>query len=195
MAQVIKRRYFDDGRPPVSWYEEEEPDTAALSTSPTRTVSHDEQVSTGMVETRNLVRALPEVTSVAKRGPAVPLPVQDTNHTIDVPMQATQHIEMQTSAVDRSKGFLIANVPLFAAFAMGVWLLSGWLAAYPLLSYLGLLIFWLSFVLAWLVSYWYTLRVSAEGIAMYEAKSKWGIIRDEHDRRWAHYDSLREGDK
>ena len=183
MAQVIKRQYFDDGRSPVSWYEEGEP----------RTVTMQEQKETGMVR-RNYVAAASEVTALAKRGPVVPLPVQDTSHTLDVPMQATQHIEMKTSAVDRSKGFLIANVPLFAAFAIGVWLLSGWLAAYPLLSYLGLLIFWLSFVLAWLVSYWYTLRVSAEGIAMYEAKSKWGIIKSEHDRRWAHYDKLTGGD-
>ena len=131
-----------------------------------------------------------QTTSLAKRPKMEVLPVQDTRHTIDVPMQATQHIEMKTSAVDRSKGFLIANVPLFSAFAIGVWLLSGLITASPLFSFLGLCILWSSFVLAWLLSYWYTLRVSAEGVAFFEAKSKWAVIKDEQKRRWEHYDRM-----
>lgn len=131
-----------------------------------------------------------EVTAIAKRGAGQLLPVQDTSHTLNVPLGATQHIEMKTSAVDRSKGFLIANVPLFAAFALGVWLLSGLITSTPLFSFLGFCILWLSFVLAWLASYAYTLRVSAEGIAMFEAKSKWRILEKEQDRRWEHYDKL-----
>jgi hypothetical protein len=116
--------------------------------------------------------------------------VQDTRHTIDVPLAATQHIEMKTSAVDRSKGFLIANVPLFGAFALGVWLLSGLLTNAPLFSFLGLCILWGSFVLAWLASYAYTLHTSAEGTAHYEARAKWRIIAEEQRRRWAHYEAL-----
>lgn len=135
----------------------------------------------------------PEVTAVAKREARI-LPVQDTRHTLDVPMQATQHIEMKTSAVDRSKGFLLANVPLFGAFAIGVWLLSKLLTATPLFSLAGLCILWLSFVLAWVATYWRTLQMSAEGIAMHEAKEKWNVIKREQDRRWAHYDKLTEGD-
>ena len=138
-----------------------------------------------------------QTTAIARRPRMEVLPVQDTRHTIDVPMQSTQHIEMKTSAVDRSKGFLIANVPLFGAFALGVWLLSGLVTTTPLFSFLGLCILWSSFVLAWLASYYYTLRVSAEGIAMFEAKSKWNVIREEQKRRWAHYDRLietQEGD-
>lgn len=136
-----------------------------------------------------------EVTALAKRGPARSLPaIQDTSHTLNVPMQATQHIEMKTSAVDRSKGFLIANVPLFGAFALGVWLLTGLLTTAPLFSFLGLCILWSSFVLAWLASYAYTLYVSAEGTARYEAVQKWRIVREEQRRRWEHYDKLTKGD-
>lgn len=131
-----------------------------------------------------------EITAVAKRGPATVLPVQDTSHTLNVPLAATQHIEMKTSAVDRSKGFLIANVPLFGAFALGVWLLSGLLTNAPLFSFLGLCILWLSFVAAWLASYAYTLHTSAEGTAHYEARMKWAVIREEQRRRWAHYEAL-----
>jgi hypothetical protein len=139
----------------------------------------------------NLVKPV-ETTAIARRPRLEVLPPAETTHRLDVPMQATQHIEMKTSAVDRSKGFLIANLPLFGAFALGVWLLSGLVTATPLFSFLGLCILWSSFVLAWLASYWYTLRVSAEGIAMFEAKSKWRIIEKEHDRRWQHYDKLAE---
>ena len=185
MTKVLTKKYFDDGRPPESIF---------VDSEPVRTVSLQEQRETGVMR-RNYVAASSEVTAVAKRGPAQVLPVQDTRHTIDVPMQATQHIEMKTSAVDRSKGFLLANVPLFGAFAVGVWLLSGLLAHYPQFSFMGLIILWSSFVLAWLASYWYTLRVSAEGIAMYEARSKWGVIRDEQRRRWEHYDKVTGGDE
>lgn len=166
------------------------------TTNEPRTVTHAEQRQAGMVQRRsNYVQAAPtEVAAVAKRGPAQILPVQDTSHTLNVPMQATQHIEMKTSAVDRSKGFLIANVPLFGAFALGVWLLSGLLTNAPLFSFLGLCILWSSFVMAWLASYAYTLYVSAEGTARYEAVQKWSIIREEQRRRWEHYDKLIKGD-
>lgn len=178
--QVIKKRYFDDGREPETLYDD---------TPPARTVTSAEQRQTGMVKRTNYVPA--EVTAIARRGPAQVLPVQDTSHTLNVPLQSTQHIDMRTSAVDRSKGFLIANVPLFGAFALGVWLLSGLVTTTPLFSFLGLCVLWSSFVLAWLASYYYTLRVSAEGIAMYEARRKWDIIEREQDRRWDHYDQLR----
>jgi hypothetical protein len=140
----------------------------------------------------NLVKPV-ETTAISRRPRMDVLPPAETTHRIDVPLQSVTNIEMKTSAVDRSKGFLIANVPLFGAFALGVWLLSGLVTNAPLFSFLGLCILWSSFVLAWLASYWYTLRVSAEGIAMFEAKSKWRIIEKEHDRRWQHYERLTEG--
>jgi len=142
----------------------------------------------------NLVKPV-ETTAISRRPRMDVLPPAETTHRIDVPLQSVTNIEMKTSAVDRSKGFLIANVPLFGAFALGVWLLSGLVTNAPLFSFLGLCILWSSFVLAWLASYWYTLRVSAEGIAMFEAKSKWRIIEKEHDRRWQHYERLTEQER
>ena len=139
----------------------------------------------------NLVKPA-ETTAITRRPRMEVLPPAETTHRLDVPLQSVTNIEMKTSAVDRSKGFLIANLPLFGAFAIGVWLLSGMLTNAPLFSVLGLCILWSSFVLAWLASYWYTLRVSAEGIAMFEAKNKWAVIREEQRRRWAHYERLTE---
>ena len=138
----------------------------------------------------NFVGAGQQTTALAKRPRMEVLPVQETRHTIDVPLQSTTNIEMKTSAVDRSLGFLIANVPLFSAFAIGVWLLSGLISSSPLFSFLGLCILWSSFVLAWLASYAYTLHTSAEGTAHFEARQKWAVIKDEQKRRWEHYDRM-----
>lgn len=182
--QVIRKRYFDDGSEPETIYDD---------TPPPRTVGYTEQQQTGMVKRNNFI-APAEVTAVAKRGPAQVLPVQDTRHTIDVPLAATQHIEMKTSAVDRSKGFLIANVPLFGAFALGIWLLSGLITTSGFFTLTGLVILWLSFVAAWLASYAYTLHTSAEGTAHWEARQKWAVIKEEQRRRWEHYNQLKDGE-
>lgn len=167
---VITRQYDPDGGEP----------TTGQHISP----YNDNRYSTG----QNYVAA--EITTTAKRGAAQLLPVQDTSHALDIPLSATQHIEMRTSAVDRAKGFLIANVPLFAAFALLMWLLSGVFALAPWFSLTALVVFWLSFVLAWLISYIYTLAVSAEGVALYESRQKWNVIREEQRRRWEHYNGL-----
>jgi len=116
-------------------------------------------------------------------------PRHEVMHTIDAPLSATQHIEMKTSATDRAQGFLIVNVPLFGAFALGVLLLAVLMTGHPFWSFWSFCIFWLSFVLAWLYSYKMTLDKSAEGVSHYEARQKWAVIREEQRRRWEYYDS------
>jgi hypothetical protein len=115
-------------------------------------------------------------------------PRHEVTHNINLPLSATQHIEMRTSAVDRAKGFLIGTVPLYGAFAFGVTVAAVWLTGEPLLSFWAFMVFWLSFVLAWIWGYRETLVRSAEGIAHYEAKRKWDVVAEEQRRRWEHYD-------
>jgi hypothetical protein len=124
--------------------------------------------------------------------PAMPLNAS-VNHTIDAAPVATQHVEMKTSAVDRSLGFLIASVPLYAGFALLVLLVSIFFGGVPFLSLPALVIFWLSFVAAWIIGYAYTLSISAEGVSHYESRQKWAVIREEQKRRWQHYERLTEG--
>jgi hypothetical protein len=125
--------------------------------------------------------------------PAMPLNA-NVVHTIDAAPVATQHVEMKTSAVDRSLGFLIASVPLYGGFALVVVLVTVFFAGVPMLSLPALVIFWLSFVAAWIVGYTYTLSVSAEGVSHYEATQKWAVIREEQKRRWEHYERLTGGE-
>ncbi len=108
-------------------------------------------------------------------------------HSLDVAPTATSHIEMKTSAKDRAQGFLIANVPMFAGLALALLLVCVFFFRTPLFSLTALVIFWLAFVAAWLVAYLYTLAISPEGIAMFEARQKWKIIEREQTERWDYY--------
>lgn len=124
--------------------------------------------------------------------PTAPLH-SEIEHSIDVVPNAQAKIDFRTSAVDRARGFLIASVPLYAAFALGVLVVAIALWSVPVLSFSALMVFWLSFTGAWLTGYAYTLMVSAEGIAWFEARAKWAILREEQLRRWNHYDRLTGG--
>jgi hypothetical protein len=151
-------------------------------------VSYEEQVNMGLIRPRNnIVRPTPAAPVVRRMPPGE---LNAVSHVIDVAPSATHHVEMKTSAVDRSKGFLIATVPLFAGLALGMVLISVFFFDVPFLSLPALVIFWLSFVASWLISYVYTLAVSAEGIAMFEAKSKWDVVKREQRERWDYYKKL-----
>lgn len=126
-----------------------------------------------------------EILAPARR--VVPAELNQVSHVLDVAPTATQHIEMRTSAVDRAKGFLISNLPLFAAFALVVVLAAINLHGSPLLSWFSFNVFWTTFTGAWLVSYVVTLVVSAEGVALFEAIMKWRIISREQRERWRYY--------
>ena len=121
---------------------------------------------------------------IRREAPALPIEAEIV-HTIDAAPNATQHIEMKTSAVDRAQGFLIASVPMYALFGTAVVALCvlGWNV--PLYSLATLTIFTLAFLAAWVVGYAWTLHVSAEGVSLYEAKQKWAIIEREQRERWA----------
>jgi hypothetical protein len=112
------------------------------------------------------------------------------SHTIDVRPNALSSIDMQTSAVDRAKGFLISTVPLFVGLATLSTLAAAYLFELPILCFATTVIFWLTFIGAWLAAYVYTLRVSAEGIALFEARSKWDVIKKEQEERWAYIHRL-----
>ena len=150
------------------------------------TITIEQQRAQGLTRQSNYVQALP----VAVRR-EMPMPVDaQIVHTIDAAPLATQHVEMRTSAVDRAKGFLIASVPLYVAFATAVVAVVaiGW--SVPVWSLATFVIFWLSFVAAWVVGYTYTLSVSAEGVSLFEAKSKWDVIKREQSKRWEHYERM-----
>lgn len=154
-------------------------------------VTYQEQIDQGLIKvnqrgTTHFIQPAPAPPTVRR----IPAELSATSHTIDVAPSATHYVEMKTSAVDRSQGFMIATVPLFAGLALGMVLISTFFFSVPFMSLTALVIFWLSFVGAWLLAYLYTLAVSAEGIAMFEAKSKWDVIKREQRERWNYYKKL-----
>ncbi len=146
-------------------------------------VSYEEQRQMGLIRpANNFVRA-----EIVPQARTIPAALSAVNHTISVPATATQHIEVKTNSVDRAKGFLIAGVPLYMAYGVGMLILAVALFDTPVLSFTGFIIFWLSFVGAWAWGYFQTLRTSAEGVAYYEAKRKWDVIEREQSERWNYY--------
>ena len=104
---------------------------------------------------------------------------------LDVPITATQHGEVKTSAVDRAQGFLIASVPRTFAFALTVTILSIAVGGVTLAA--SFVILFSVFSVVELISYAITLLLSAEGVSFYEARQKWQVIKREQKNRWEHY--------
>lgn len=165
----------------------------ATMTRPTTTRTDIDRIQ----EAKRYSAAANYVSALPARRPAGTqiVPRYEVAHHIDAPLSATQHVEMRTSAVDRSKGFLLASVPLYAAFALGVVLVAVLFAGVPFWSFWAFATFWLSFVLAWVWGYRETLMRSAEGVAFYESQRKWDVIAEEQRRRWEHYEQLVRGDE
>ena len=152
-------------------------------------VTIDEQEAMGLRRPRReMVQPAPVQQAIVRRMP--PAELNQVQHVIDVQPSAQHYVEMRTSAKDRAQGFLIATVPLFAGLALGMVLISVFFFGVPFMSLTALVIFWLSFVAAWLLAYIYTLAVSAEGIAMFEARQKWNVIKREQEERWSYYKKL-----
>lgn len=147
------------------------------------TITRERQEGMGMVKRSNFVPAI-----VSRHAmPAMPINAEIV-HTIDAPLSATQHIEVRTSSVDRAAGFLLASVPLYLTFSAAIVAVVVFGFQVPLASLATLVIFLLTFAAAWVIGYTYTLTVSAEGVSLLEAKSKWDVIRYEQQRRWAHFE-------
>lgn len=148
-------------------------------------VSVEEQRAMGLVryqggERNNYVPAAPQP-------PSIP----NTNHSVvlDVTPTAQQSVIMHTSAVDRAKGYQIAIAPL--ALALGVLaVLVSLFFDNQLLSLATLLIFWLTFVAAWVVGWAVTALATPEAVSLYEAKRKWDVVEREQRERWGYYHRL-----
>lgn len=157
----------------------------------TKTVTVEEQRAMGLLRNQNQggPKLVPATFERTKTQP-VPLPVNDSI-MVNVTPTATSHIDMRTSAQDRAIGFLIASVPRTFAISLAVAIagivLAGWSLAVSLVVLFGL------FSIVELASYVFTLLVSAEGTAHYEARMKWAILRTEQRERWAHYKKITGG--
>lgn len=150
-----------------------------------RNVSIEEQMAMGIRHTNYeaaplAVRATPTAITRQPGPPPAQSPIM-----LDVTPTAVTSVEMKTSAVDRAKGFLIASMPRTFAFSFSVALAA--LVLTDISFLVALVILFGTFSVVELVSYVFTLAISAEGTAHMEARRKWDVIEREQKARWQHY--------
>lgn len=112
-------------------------------------------------------------------------PATTSQHTaLDVPLNAIQMVEVRTSELDRSKGYLLRTIPLSVAFAIVATIAGISLAGRPFFSWSAFVIFWLSFVAAWMFGEYRHGKSSPNSVALEEVKRKWDNIDANDKRRW-----------
>lgn len=155
-------------------------------------VTVDQQIEMGVLRQSNpkYLPAKVETTATVHR-PTVEVMPQH-NFDMAVTPTGTTHVEMRTSAKDRAQGFIIASMPRTFAFSLAVTLAAITLGGVTL--GVAFVILFGVFSIVEIASYIYTLAISAEGTANYEARQKWAVIREEQRERWNHYKRIGGGD-
>ena len=100
---------------------------------------------------------------------------------IDVPAQTVQRIE--TSHVDRAKGFSIVALPLAAGVGLGGLLLAVGLFSVPLFSMAALLILFLAFLATWLTAWLWYQSASPDGVGLWTVMLHYRLLSREQKAR------------
>ena len=100
---------------------------------------------------------------------------------------------------DRSRGFLLATLPLATVASVVAFIAGIALFAVPILSWSALLVFFGMFCLSYTVAYLAHTFVSPDGVPFLQAWAVYRLTREEqkhrHERYWtAREDSRRDGD-
>lgn len=111
------------------------------------------------------------------------LPPVETNVVYDITPNAQQIIKLETSGVDRAKGFHIMITPMAWMAGLVVLVMAIFFKNVEIWSLLALLIFSLSTLACYLIAWAITLLVSPEVVSFYEALRKWNHVdRDQAER-------------
>lgn len=143
-------------------------------------VTRESQDAAGLLRKaqRGYVSATPD--------PRPNLPPAITSHStiVDVPANAIQVVSVQTTEVDRSRGYLLRSVPLYIAFAVGMVIVAVALFEEPVLSWTAFIVFWLSMVGAWMFGEYKSAQSSPYAANIMEIRRKWDNIDRNDMRRW-----------
>lgn len=130
----------------------------------------------------------PEQKPIVRRVTPPPAELGRVEHTLNIPQTVQQVVQVRTSSVDRSKGYLIKVLPAFAGFGVGAVLIAVFWWDVPLLSLPALVIFWLTFIGAWGLSFAWDSIVSPDGIGLIEVLFRGAVVWREQTKRWEYYD-------
>ena len=110
--------------------------------------------------------------------------------------QPLSRIELRTTYADRSRGFLLATLPLASVAGLVALIMGVGLAGVPFFSGAALLCFWLSFALAYLVAWISHLLISPDGAAFLSVFGVYQMAsreqRHRHEVFWQKYEDERE---
>ena len=146
-------------------------------------------------QTRYVPDHAPELPVRRVTGEVLP-PVQPDLY-LPQPARPLSTVQLHTTYVDRSKGYLVAMLPLAGvASVLGV-TVAVTLFSVPLLSGPTLLVFWAIFAGVYLISYLAHMLISADGAAFL---SVFGVFlmasreqRHRHEVFWQRYDDDKDG--
>lgn len=97
------------------------------------------------------------------------------------PVQVVQR--MDTSAVDRARGFTLASVPLAAALGFVAFLAAVGLFGVPWLSLAAVLVLFGTFAGVWLVAWIWHMSASPDGVALWMVLLHYRLLRHEQRAR------------
>lgn len=120
-------------------------------------------------------RGIPKVISID--GPQE-VAYRDPNQKMvyDITPSATQVVRVDTSAVDRAKGFQIQISTLAGVLAFLVLVLAIFYRNVELWSLIALVIFWVSFCVIYVIGWGLTMILTAEFVSLFEACMKWFVV-------------------
>ena len=158
------------------------------TTTQARRISVEEQVEMGI---RNPPAARSNFVPAAPRRANLPAATHQ-QVSFDVTPSAQQFVQVNTSMVDRARGYHIAITPL--AVVVGVLAVIVSVAVEnDFFSFATFCFFWVTFAGVWLIGWGATLLTTPEAVSFYEAHRKWDIIEREQDERWKHWNSINGG--
>jgi len=102
---------------------------------------------------------------------------------IDVPLPAQTVQRIETSHVDRAKGFSIVALPLAAGVGLGGLLLAVGLFSVPLFSTAALLILFLAFLATWLTAWLWYQSASPDGVGLWTVMLHYRLLSREQKAR------------
>lgn len=145
-------------------------------------VSYEQQKQMGLIRTSRNPYVAP-----GSNPEIVRLPDANDSIMLNVTPSAQQLVRMETSYIDKAKGFHIAFTPI--AFLAGAVVLA--IAVFyrnvEMWSLLALIIFAIATLVVWLCAWLFTLLIGPEMVSFYEAWRKWNVVDREQRERHSYY--------
>lgn len=139
---------------------------------------------------QNFVAPGPSPAPIVPRRVDILPPAQPHELQHSQPVQTVQRLD--TSHVDRARGFTIASVPLAAALGVVAFLVAVAMFGVPWLSGAALVVLFGTFAAVWLVAWLWYQAASPDGVSLFQVVLGYRLLR--HEQR-ARLERMKEADR